>query len=119
MLTSVETPKFDFVLFYVANLDKALAHYEQMGFVRVEDGDGPGFRQLKGAQEMPQFGLLEVKEGMPPAGSMEIYYRVSDLQAHHQHLSEQGANPTAIEPRPFGNIFRVPNEDGFQTYMLG
>ena len=101
-------PQLDFIVYYVANAEDALAHFtETLNFERFPQGDGPQFYQLLDGNGKG-FGILQLAE--VPAGTIEVYYKIPDIAALHAQLTEKGAAVTPIKHRPFGAIFTLSAE---------
>jgi len=106
------TAALDFVVFYVSDLDRSLAYFtEVLGFAEVPEESGPGFKFLSGAGGI-SFGLSQVSEQTPPAGTYDLYIKVGDVQGAREQVVARRAEATPIAERPFGSIFTVHTPDG-------
>ncbi len=115
----MQTPAFDFVVIYVSDLDAATDYFTNvLGFEHFVEGDGPGFRQMKGKGGI-DFGLMLPNDARDKAGEIEIYVKTDDIQAMYAAISGKGIELAPIMDRPFGQIFLVPAPDGLKVVAMG
>jgi len=111
-------PGYDFTIYYVADLEKSLDFFVKLGFVNLPGEGGPGFCQLRGKAGSLDFGLSEVKAQTPPAGTIELYYKVSDIEEARTAVLANGVEASSIMKMPFGTIFQVKSPDGNSLYLM-
>ena len=109
-------PSLAFVMLYVADLDKATAYLESLGFRYVPEESTPFFREFLDGTGVP-FGILLSESGMPKPGTTQIYFKTPDLEALHAQLTAKSIAVTEFMDRPFGRIFDVPDLDGHLLTM--
>jgi catechol 2,3-dioxygenase-like lactoylglutathione lyase family enzyme len=109
----------DYAVLYVADLEAALAYFtERLGFARVLEQDGPGFRYLTGGAGGIDFGLLQASEHTPAPGTVELFFKTSDIAGLRAELTARDVEATPIEHRPFGSIFTIHAPDGQILTMM-
>lgn len=119
----MSTPALDFVLFYVADIEKAYQFFtETLGFPADPSQNSPLFRGFSGGEGAIPFGISVVDESASPEerrpGDIEVYFKTDNFEGMHAALTEKGARPTAIAHRPFGSIFSIPEPDGHLVTIL-
>lgn len=117
MTTSNATPALDFVVFHTSDLDQSQEFFTRLGLQFVGE-EGPNFRQFKGAEGSPAFGLLLVDENTPPAGTVKVYFKTPELENHRQEVIAKGIEASPILHPPFGDIFNVTAPDSLNIIML-
>lgn len=50
-------------------------------------------------------------------GTMKVYFRVQDLQAHHNRAVAWGADPGKIKRKPWMDMFLISDPDGHRIYF--
>jgi len=116
---SIAAPALDFVVLYVSDLEGSLEYFtEKLGFIHDVAGDGPNFRQLKGAEGSPGLGLLRATEQTPAVGNVQLYFKTADLSDLRDAIISRGVKLEPIQQRPFGSIFDVPMPDNLLFTML-
>ncbi len=117
--TSIATPALDFVVLYVSDLEGSLEYLTaKVGFIRDVAGDGPNFRQLKGAEGRPGLGLVQATAQTPAIGSVQLYFKTPELSKLRDAIINRGVELEPIQQRPFGSIFDVPMPDNLLFTML-
>lgn len=119
MSATVTAPAFDFVVFYVTDLDASCRFFEQsLGFARLLEGDGPGFRQFVDGKGMG-FGLSETRDDAHRPGEVQLYLKSDDLAGLRDAWQARGVAATPIVEMPFGPIFTIATPDGCTLVPLG
>ena len=116
---SAQTPKLDFAMLYVSNIDDAFAYFTQkLGFQLVPEESGPGFRYLRGDGGI-DFAIAQATSESAPAGSVHLYFKTPDLEGTHSTYTQRGVQATPIMHMPFGSIFNVDAPDSHLVTLLG
>ena len=116
----MQTPSFDFVMIHVSDLDASLNFFTNvLGFERVTEGDGPGFRHLTGKGGI-QFGLMQADGQRGKPGDIEIYVKTDDINAMREAIIGKGVAAGPMMNRPFGQIVPLPTApDGITVIAMG
>ncbi len=115
----MSVPPLDFVLLYVADIEASFTEFTQkLGFTTLPDQNGPNFRYLKGGEGGIDFGLSQVTPDIRPAGSIELFFKTTDLSNLRASLTAKGLTATPIEKRPFASIFTVRTADNVPLTMM-
>ncbi len=97
-------PRFGFVVVYVKDIARAKRfHMETLG-LRVER-EAPTFVQFN------HFALA-TDERLSAGSEPELYWLVDDAEAARRDLATRGADPSAIDAKPFGKVFSVRAPEG-------
>ena len=63
------------------------------------------------------FHLPRSSAGEAAVGGMKVYFRMKNLDAHHQRVSAWGGKPSPIQDKPWMRMFRVTDLDGHRIYF--
>jgi predicted enzyme related to lactoylglutathione lyase len=108
--------KFDYVVFYVADLEASTRFFsEVLGLERDSSQDEEGFRAFSG--ETLNFGLAQTKEELPPAGTIQVYFRPANLEGLREEVAAKGGKVSPLLTLPFGTIFNVPAPDHLIAFV--
>ncbi len=118
MTTNSTTPTLDFVIFHTSDLDQSQEFFTKLGLQLVPEESGPTFRQFKGAEGNPAFGLLLAGEETAPAGAVKVYFKTHNLENLRQEVTAKGIEASPILHPPFGDIFNVTAPDSLNIIML-
>ncbi len=111
-------PGYDFTVYYVADLDKSLDFFLKLGFEDVVGAGGPGFHQIRGKAGSLDFGISQAGKETPSAGTIELYYKVNDIEVARQAVLAKGVEASPIMKMPFGTIFQTKSPDGNSVYLM-
>ena len=50
-------------------------------------------------------------------GGMKVYFRMKNLDAHHQRVSAWGGKPSPVRDKPWMRMFQVTDPDGHRIYF--
>ncbi len=116
----MQTPSFDFVMIHVSDLEASLNFFTNvLGFERIAEGDGPGFRQLTGKGGI-EFGLMQADGQRAKPGDIEIYVKTDDIHAMREAIIGKGVAAGPVMDRPFGQIVPLPTvPDGVRVIAMG
>ena len=112
-------PALDFAVIYVSDLPASLAYFtERLGFTHVPEQSTPVFHYLRGGAGGEDFGILQATEGSPRPGTVELYFKTTDLEGLRTRLTGRDVEATPISHPPFGSIFTVQSPDGQLLTMM-
>ncbi|HEY8490830.1 MAG TPA: VOC family protein [Dehalococcoidia bacterium] len=105
-----DTPRFGFVVEYVADIEAATRFYADVLGLEVQRWH-PTFVQFDSF-------AIATDESLGGRGEPELYWLVDDAEAAFRDLSGKAEVGLPLRQMPFGKVFAVKDPDGRLRYLL-
>lgn len=110
--------ELNFVMLYVADVEKAIPFYTEKLGLRIEDRQ-EGFVQFKQPQGTGAILSLAQKGDGKPIQNAELWWLVDDADATFADLSAKGVEiAEGLKDEPFGRTFAILDPSGNTLYMM-
>ena len=116
---ALAAPALAFVMLRVTDFGAASRYYtDTLGFTPMLDQDAPGFRMFAPVNGGIPLLIGQATPETAAAGTVELYFSTSDLDAQRAAYASRGAAVSEIITKPFGTLFTVPTLDGEPLYIM-
>jgi predicted enzyme related to lactoylglutathione lyase len=105
------------VFFYVHDMNRALAFYEGLLGLPVQERS-PTWSSLDCGGVRLGLHLVDPADRGPAANGAVVSFRVSDARAAQQRLREAGAKVGEVSEEPYGLLVHLEDPDGHSLRLL-